>query len=55
MTAKKIAICIPCRDSVPVQFFNNFLGILTSYAGKHNLGLSISTKFPIDAARNELI
>lgn len=54
-TKKSIAICIPARGSVPIQFMINLFNIVEEYADKYDLKLCFSTKFGIDHARNELV
>lgn len=51
----KIAVCVPIRGNISIQFFTSFLNLIIENSRNHEMSLSFSDKIPLDAARNELI
>ena len=51
----RVSICIPLLDRVHSDFMLSFIGVLSENLPKYDLRLVFSKRFPLDAARNELV
>lgn len=52
---KKVALCVPARDKIHVDFFQSYIEIYEYLLKSYNTKCFISDGFPVDAARNELV
>ncbi|NIM46670.1 MAG: hypothetical protein GTN40_00725 [Candidatus Aenigmarchaeota archaeon] len=52
---KRVSLCIPLTNTINSDFFLNFLNIINENITKYDIRLVFSKRFPLDAARNELV
>ena len=52
---KRVSICIPLTDNIKSDFLLNFLNIINENVTKYDIKLVFTKRFPLDAARNELV